>query len=336
MKNLSKYNLSCLLLIFIGFFFTNCRPLRSFDRSSQPDEPVYSNESAWIALPWRKDAPDTVPLGCSSVDQQQIAKADVFFIHPTMYFKGSKWNASLSNKRVNKKSDRTVMYQASVFNSSGRVFAPRYRQAILSAFFHKKGKKAIDLAYADIRKAFEYYMKNWNGDRPIILAGHSQGALHAFNLLKDYFDGKELQNKLIVAYPIGIPFDKDLVKSIPISNDSSATGVYVTWNTMKWNTKNKKIVQAYEKTACVNPLTMGKGEEPVSSAFNKGGLSFLRFSIDKNVCDAKVQGSLLWIHRPAKNGYFNISRSYHVSDYGLFYMNIRTNAELRVRNYFRK
>lgn len=336
MNNSYKYFVSCLAFFFGVSLLTDCRPLRSFDRSVHPDEPVYTEESAWIALPWRKDAPDTVPAGCTSPDQQLMAKADVFFIHPTMYFKGSKWNASLSNKRVNKKSERTVMYQASVFNSVGRVFVPRYRQAILSAFFHKKGKKAIDLAYNDIRKAFEHYMKNWNEGRPIIIAGHSQGALHAFNLLADYFDGKELQEKLIVAYPIGIPFDKDLIKSIPISKDSAAIGVYVTWNTMKWNTKNKKILEVYNKTACVNPLTMSTSEDVASAILNKGGLSFLRFSIDEHVCDAKVQGSILWVHRPSRSGYFNISRSYHVSDYGLFYMNIRKNAELRAKNYWKK
>lgn len=334
MKNHKSYIVSSGILLCMLFLFTVCRPVRSFDKSSKAAEPDYSAESSWIALPWRKDAADTVPAGCRTSDAQLLAKADVFYIHPTMYFKGSKWNASLSYKRVNRKSERTVMYQASVFNSVGRVFAPRYRQAILSSFFHKKGKKAIELAYSDVKKAFEYYLKNWNDDRPIIIAGHSQGAHHAFDLLKNYFDGKPLQKKLIVAYPIGIPYDKNLIKTIPVSNDSSSVGVYVTWNTMKWNTKNKKIMEAYKNTACVNPLSMSVSDAYFSNSYNKGGLSFLRFKIDKNICDAKVEGSLLWIHKPSKKGYIRISRSYHVADYNLFYMNIRENAELRTRKYF--
>ena len=44
------------------------------------------------------------------------------------------------------------------------------------------------------------YMKKYNKGRPIIIAGHSQGAAHAVTLLKDFFDGKELQSKLIAAY----------------------------------------------------------------------------------------------------------------------------------------
>ena len=46
------------------------------------------------------------------------------------------WNADIDNEELNEKTDNsTILYQASVFNKYCRVFAPRYRQANLQAFF---------------------------------------------------------------------------------------------------------------------------------------------------------------------------------------------------------
>ena len=115
---------------------------------------------------------------------------------------------------INAKTDySTILYQASVFNRECRVFAPRYRQASIKIFFEKdedKRKHAFELAYADIVKAFEYYMEHWNNGRPIIIAGHSQGSLMAERLLKDYFEDKPVLEKLVVAYIVGWPVPKEI------------------------------------------------------------------------------------------------------------------------------
>lgn len=91
------------------------------------------------------------------------------------------------------------MYQASLFNEVGKIYAPRYRQAHIFAFFSEdtvSAAKALDLAYLDIKNAFEYYLNNYNQGRPIILAGHSQGAAHLIRLMKEYFDNNELRKNL--------------------------------------------------------------------------------------------------------------------------------------------
>ena len=63
---------------------------------------------------------------------------------------------------------------------------------------------AFATAYADIKAAFEYYLKNYNHGRPIIIASHSQGSTHALHLLKDYFENKPLQKQLVAAYIVGM------------------------------------------------------------------------------------------------------------------------------------
>ena len=125
--------------------------------------PEYADPLNWAALPDREDAADWTPTGLT--DQQDSAKADVFFIHPTTNIYGIKGNAGLDKDKINKLTDKTtIKYQASVFNGACKVYAPRYRQAALHNFFTKntdEAQVAFDLAYSDIKKAFEkFHIKN--------------------------------------------------------------------------------------------------------------------------------------------------------------------------------
>jgi hypothetical protein len=110
------------------------------------------------------------------------------------------WNAQLNDETLNNKTDNSpILYQASVFNKQSRIFAPRYRQAHLRAFYtiDKNAKfNSLDLAYSDIKSAFEYYLQNHNHGQLIIIASHSQGTLHAAKLRKEYFENKPLQNPI--------------------------------------------------------------------------------------------------------------------------------------------
>src|SRR5690606_1271412 len=129
--------------------------------------PDYRQSSAWAALPDRPDSADVVAVE-GWHDAQDTAAVDVFFIHPTSYTgkKGDRyWNAPLADAAVNLRTDKSTMkYQASLFNSVGRVYAPRYRQAHLHCFYSKDkahAEEALRLAYADVRSAFMYYLENF-------------------------------------------------------------------------------------------------------------------------------------------------------------------------------
>ena len=52
--------------------------------SPVPPESDYADANNWAALPTKKDAADRVPKGSPFHDEQASAKADVFFIHPTI------------------------------------------------------------------------------------------------------------------------------------------------------------------------------------------------------------------------------------------------------------
>ena len=77
--------------------------------------------------------------------------------------------------------------QASQFNGCCNVYAPRYREASIFAYLKGDAKlreQVLGFAYKDVARAFDYFIENYNGGRPFILASHSQGTHHGERLIK--------------------------------------------------------------------------------------------------------------------------------------------------------
>ncbi|MDP6909269.1 MAG: DUF3089 domain-containing protein, partial [Flavobacteriales bacterium] len=199
---MSKHGLGLLLLAGIAFVL---HPIAStaqkigFDQEVHPVAPDYQQTSSWSALPFRDDVADVLPKNEEWIDDS-LKQVDVFYVHPTMYQKGPLWNASLGMKKINRKVDKyPVRLQASVFNASCRVYAPRYRQAVVSVFYEssKDGEKALDLAYQDVKRAFLFFLENYNKGRPFIVAGHSQGTHHTRRLVQELVDTTDLRHRMV-------------------------------------------------------------------------------------------------------------------------------------------
>ncbi|MFY8049688.1 MAG: DUF3089 domain-containing protein, partial [Erythrobacter sp.] len=82
---------------------------------------------------------DSVPLKSNLKDEQATAKADVFFIHPTIFtytpINQYQWNGDVNDQVLNTKTQlSTILNQASIFNGSCKIYAPYYRQAHYHAF----------------------------------------------------------------------------------------------------------------------------------------------------------------------------------------------------------
>ena len=336
------------LFFLIALSFSCLRPHRSFEKYKVPSPPDYSLEKNWAALPTKKDSADALP-DASLKDGQADAPVDVFFIHPTLYFKGKSWNADVDDQQTNGLVDKyTIRQQASVFNGSCKVYAPRYRQATLATFSDSKGngRKALDTAYNDIRSAFLYYLAHYNHGRPIIIASHSQGTFHAQKLLKEFFENDpKLRKQLVAAYLIGGAVAQNMFANIPQGDSASQTGCFVAWHSRKWGTnfaaKNARNQSwpAYDNTenyACVNPLTWTKDTTYAPASLNHGSVPKSFDRLDKGIVDAKISPSrILWVHAPAAKGYHE-GANYHVMDYSLFWMNIRENVAVRVAAYLKK
>ncbi len=309
---------------------------------SADGKPDYSRLDYWAAHPWKKDPSDSIPqpLRYESLD----SSVDVFFIHPTSFTKKSRSresNAPIDDAAINAKTDYTsILYQASVFNSQCRVFSPRYRQAHISNFFKKNAvntEAAFATAYQDIKAAFEYYLEHWNRGRPLIIAGHSQGSLMAEKILKEYVEGKPLQQRLVAAWIAGWPVPKNYFTSLSMCTDSGQTGCLCSWRTLRRNYIPWYLKPEKGNAFATNPLTWTTGNEYAPRRLNKGSVLRDFNRIFPHTTDAQVQNGLLFVKKPKFPwSFLYFRRNYHIGDINLFYLNLRENIRQRIAAYRRK
>jgi hypothetical protein len=311
-----------------------------YNFTSADGKPDYSNLQYWAAHPYKWDPSDS--LSPALPNETIDSSVDVFFIHPTTYTHNIKAdNASIDDDYLNAKTDySTILYQASVFNGSCRVFAPRYRQASIKVFFDKDENKRIQafaIAYADVVSAFKYYMANWNNGRPLIIAAHSQGSLLAERLLKDFFENTPLSKKLVVAYVTGWAVPKDYYTSLKMCNDSLQTGCLCSWRTLRNNYVPYYVKNENGNSYATNPLTWTTDSTYAPRTLNKGSILFKFDRIYKQTTDAHISNGLLYVSRPRFPwGFLYATKNYHIGDINLFYLNIRENARQRIRSFNRQ
>lgn len=331
----------------------------AFDDASTPRAPDYSLVASWAALPTASGASHAVPLGSSqAVEKSQI---DVFYIHPTTLKNQTIWNQDLNDSETNAWTDASVIArQASVFNHCCEIYAPRYRQASFKAGADPEltgdGGKAYRLAYRDVLNAFDYYLEHNNHGRPFIIAGHSQGALMAYWLLRDRIDQSALQEQLVVAYIIGL----DLMQgdfgrtyhTIELCSSPQQTGCVLAWNSAT-SELNIDLVKVYAGTrysyqyktqegrqgVCVNPLTFDAKEPKASASLSKGavpgapGEGPLQ-ALTAGAVAAHCEGGFLIVDvDPSLNLTPLPGGSMHYHDIGLFYGDIQANLAVRIKHF---
>jgi len=349
--NDKKYSLGkpdlMILLAFLLFAFSSCSDkylsfIHQYQFKSIDGKPDYSDLNYWAAHPRKYDPSDSIPAPLRN--EIKDTSVDVFFIHPTMYtfkIKSGKMNADIDDEYINAKTDySTILYQSSVFNQQARIFAPRYREAHISAYLFKdsiKSKNAFDLAYNDIKEAFEYYLDHYNNGRPIIIASHSQGTTHAIRLLKDFFENKPLEKQLVVAYIVGMEIPKESFTGLKICADSLETGCICGWRTLRRNYLPSYIKKSKETSLITNPLTWKTDNEYASRKMNTGSILFKFNKIYKQTTDARIVNDVLWVKKPKFPwSFLYFSRNYHVGDVNLYYMNLKQNTRQRIKSYFAK
>ena len=193
------------------------------------------------------------PAGDPATDEPATG-AQVFYIHPTTYLERDRWNAPIEPGGDTEFRTRLfVQSQASAFSDSGAIWAPRYRQAAYGAFLLKSedAQKALDLAYSDVAAAFDEFLKQIPPDSPIILAGHSQGALHLERLLRDKIAGKPIATRIVAAYVVGWPIStvSDLpALGLPACTAPQQTGCILSWMTFGDPANPDLVFHGWEET----------------------------------------------------------------------------------------
>ncbi len=305
-----------------------------------PPPPDYSNIRSWASHPSINDMGDSIPKPLRK-GYTYDSTVDVFFIHPTTYLRkvNDQMNADVDNEAVNDRTDnRTILNQASAFNEF-RLFAPRYRQANYSAYMSLLGgyQDVFDTAYADIKKAFQYYLTHWNEGHPFFIASHSQGSQHAVRLIKELIEGTQLEKRLVAAYIIGMPPVKTFKLRVPVCSDSAQTGCYVSWNTFTEDFRQQFSFLGRSELETVNPLTWKTTGSIGISAMHKGAVVNDFNSVRPHVLSTQIKSNKLVISTDSDSIEIpdRIERL-HVLDINLFYVDIRNNLRTRVAAYKKK
>ena len=316
---------------------------------------AYRRKTMWIARP---DIPRNPALWTPT--GRVASKTDgaaVFFLHPTSYLASDRWNAPLDNVEANDRAALFLRGQASAFNGVGAIWAPRYRQAAFGAFLTTRSdaEQALDLAYRDVLLAFDAFLAQ-AGDRPIILAGHSQGALHLTRLLKDRVAGTPLAKRIVAAYVVGWPVSRttDLPSlGLPECASADQSGCILSWQTFAEPADPSLILDTYDATTgfdgnprrgtpmiCTNPLTGTPGAAAPASVnlgtlFPAADLASATLTPGRVPARCEGRGLLMIGEGPDVGSYVLPGNNYHVYDYSLFWSNIRADAARRLASFGR-
>ena len=327
----------CSLLLTI--LITSCKSTyktQTFKKENIPTAPDYTKEKSWAVLP-TKYSEGFKKYASNNLDTLQ---ADVFYVYPTLIAdkKDTRWNVPVDDKEQNETVlTKAVTMQASAFATSGKVYVPFYRQAHLRSYklYNEGGKQAQDLAYSDVKNAFQVYLKKYNNSRPMLLVGHSQGTTHIIRLLKELFDGKPLQKKLIAAYIPGIRIKEDEFNTIKVMDSPNQTSGFVAWNTYKKNKYPKKDKNWYKGSVTTNPITWNLDKKTALSQHK--GFLYTNGKLYKKALKIEITDGLVWSTNPKFPLRFFMSflSNYHAGDINLFWQDIRENALLRTNTWLK-
>ena len=158
---------------------------------------------------------------------------DVFYIHPTITTsrKNSAWNGDVADEEYRQATLNTAINSNALHGMVLVEPLSFYRDAHVRSFREQfkpeGGDDALRSAYEDIKAAFKHYLKHENKGRPIVLVSHSQGTLHAGQLLKDFFEDQPLQKQLVAAHLVGIAIKSEYFQNIPFMTSPDETGGFI-------------------------------------------------------------------------------------------------------------
>lgn len=293
--------------------------------------PVYADPASWA---------------CFESALQPDRPADVFLVAPTVDM-GPAGSMSLESKKLREKFTGALNMERGIYGESAACFAPYYRQASFGVYKLPQGEaeKYFTLAYGDVKSAFKYYLKNHNQNRPLILAGFSQGADMVLRLLKDREIGrsKKLRQNLVAAYAIGWRLTEEDVQSHPWLQPAQGaldSGVIIAFNTEAPYVTESLPVPKGVRTLAINPLNWRTDGTPATRRENLGAC-FIDYSgrIVKEV--PHISGGYLDRERGTlklpyiepseyKNALFP-DGVYHLYDYQFCYRNLQQNVAARTQ-----
>ena len=237
----------------------------------------YSVVANWVCRPGA-DTVCTTGLDASVVNANGTTAAqpftpaadpviDCFYIYPTVSQEQTQY-ADLTDSPEIQAETRA---QAGRLSSRCRVFAPIYRQQTSYGLNHPSGTQA-DFPMLDVQAAWDYYLKNDNKGRGVVIIGHSQGTILLQNLIAGSIDGTASQALLVSAFlagdpSLGVPPGGAVggtFAHIPTCSDAAQTGCVYAWGSYLAGDTSAPPLFGRARgdglvSACVNPAAPAGG-----------------------------------------------------------------------------
>jgi hypothetical protein len=248
----------------------------------------YANDDTWLCRPDRQDAcavdmTTTIVAADGTLTKETFtpnpqAEIDCFYVYPTV----SRDIAGNSDMTAGPEEKVVIRSQFARFGSQCRLYAPMYRQITLTALQAMIAGKVMpmdrNLGYNDVVDAWNYYLKNDNKGRGVVLVGHSQGSSMLTQLIAREIEGKPVQSQIVSALLLGwnvaVPVGKDVggsFKSMPLCHSASQTGCVISFASFRStvpppaNTRFGKASGESMIAACTNPASLRGGRADLHS-----------------------------------------------------------------------
>lgn len=302
--------------------------------SGEEDAPDYSQTSSWAYLETDVEGKD----------------ADIFFVCPSVYGgSDDACNMSLSDEDTKESFVGAINMEKGIYDGDSRFFAPYYRQIGLNVYEMDEEDREpyLEIAFADVEDAFEYYWDNYNDGRPVILAGFSQGADMCLRLMENCFDEEEKMDQLVACYAIGWRITADDLAAYPqlkMAQGEDDTGVIVSFNSEAEDVTDSLMIPEGTKTFAINPLNWKTDSTPADKSLNLGAC-FTNYSGEIKTEIPELTGAYIDETRgalkvpdvspedyPAGLSIFT-DGIYHLYDYQFFYRNLQENVQTRIDAY---
>jgi hypothetical protein len=285
-----------------------------------PQEPNYADTTMWIT----RDC-DTEGTG-----------ADVFYIVSTWEEDWTTENGSVCHfadvrNPVHRRHMAIEINRAADYMAPGnRFYAPYYRHTTMETWMTLNKDTIANrcrLAMGDVCKAFDHFLQQRDPQRPLIIAGFSQGGKAVVELLKHMKD--ETYSQLAAAYVMGYkvtPEDTAACHNIRPAQGDSDTGVTICYNTVK----DVKYIQPVIAQTCmgINPVNWRTDATPATLH------DTITVTLSPEYHVLVVSGYSGSEYKPYK-GFLNVG-DIHSCEPWLYSEQIRENMQLRSRRLAKK
>ena len=269
---------------------------------------------------------------------------DVFLICPTVDTR-SETNSFDLNEKLKGKFVSALDMEKGIYEETGRLFSPYYRQMSMNAYKLSEAERAeaLTVAYADVSAAFRWYLENENGGRGLILAGFSQGSQMCLELMKEYYGGdsaeaRELRENLIAVYAIGWSVTEEMAEAWPQivpAKGETDTGVVVSFDCEDGSLTDTLVIPEGTVALSINPLNWRTDGTAADASLCSGAVMSTGAEPIPGLCGAYIgsRGELVVTgvtpaEYPAVIDIFP-EGAYHIYDYMFFFTNLKDNVAAR-------